>query len=123
MMVRRLVAGAAIAGMALIMAALPAAAEKEPFQATCNGVTYTLTSGNGEWAAAQSVDHRTHFIPKAFTFTVVDENGNVVFQESVSKKGHRNQETVTCTFSDTFTEDGQTFTFSGTATVVQRPPR
>ncbi|PLS75796.1 MAG: hypothetical protein CYG61_05700 [Actinobacteria bacterium] len=41
--------------------------------------------------------------------------------EPLQKKGHRNQEQITCTFGDTFTENGETFTFSGTATVVKKP--
>lgn len=94
-----------------------AAAKPEPFPVECEGVTYTITSGNGKWSVGSDTSSSTHFIPKAFTFTLTDQSGNVVFSESIEKNGHRNQETIVCTFSGQ--EDG--FTFSGTATVVKRP--
>ncbi len=116
-------AAAAIGVLAGAAALAPpaGAAQPEPFEITCGGVDYTITSGNGKWSVGSDTQSSTHFIPKAFTFTATDAQGNVVFSESIEKKGHRNQETITCTFEDTFEEDGQTLTFSGTATVVQRP--
>ncbi len=57
----------------------------------------------------------------AFTFTARDSAGKVRFSDSVEKKGHRNQEKITCTFEGTFTEDGETFNFEGSAVVVQKP--
>lgn len=119
---RKLVAAAGTVAVGLGGLAAPAgSAEKEAFPIVCEGVTYTITTGNGNWAVGKDTQSSTHFIPSAFTFRVTDQAGNVVFQESIRKKGHRNQKKITCTFSDTFTEDGQTFHFTGTATVVKKP--
>lgn len=116
--VSRFVLGTVGALAAVGSVAGPVAAEKpEPFPVECGGVAYTITSGNGKWSVGSDTDSSTHFIPKAFTFTVTDQSGDVVFSESIEKKGHRNQETIVCTFSGQ--EDG--LTFSGTATVVKRP--
>lgn len=107
-----------------IGAGTAAAAPPEPFTVECNGVTYEITAPNGRWAAAQSVDRSTHFIPYAFNFTVTDQAGNILFQESETKggKAHQNQDgKLTCTFSETFEENGQVLTFSGIAEVIQRP--
>ena len=106
---------------AAALAAPAGAAKPEPFVVTCGGVEYPITSGNGKWSVGSDTESSRHFIPKAFSFTVTDEDGKTVFSDSIEKKGHRNQETITCTFGETFVEDGQTLTFSGTATVVQRP--
>ena len=81
----------------------------------------TITSGIGKWSVGSDTENSTHFIPKAFSFTVTDESGVVVFSEAREKKGHSNQETITCTFGDTFEDGGQILTHSVTATVVQRP--
>lgn len=118
---RRLIAGGGVVAAGLGGLAVPAAAEKEAFPIVCGGVEYTITSGNGNWAVGKDTKSSTHFIPLAFTFTVRDSDGTVVFHETLRKKGHRNQEHITCTFSDTFTDNGQTFKFSGTAVVVKKP--
>ncbi|HSH60099.1 MAG TPA: hypothetical protein VK988_10745, partial [Acidimicrobiales bacterium] len=60
----------------------------------CGGVEYTITSGNGKWAVGKDTESSTHFIPSAFTFTMKDAGGDVVFQESLQKKGHRNHEQI-----------------------------
>jgi len=113
---------ALLALSASLVVAAPASAAKEPFKVNCEGVEYTLTSGNGKWAVAKDTQSKTHFIPVAFTFTVSDSEGDVQFSDSEVKKGHRNQEKITCTFQETFEdEDGQELTFSGTAVVVQKP--
>ena len=113
---------ALLALSASLIAAAPASAAKEPYDVNCEGITYTLTSGNGKWAVGKDTESNTHFIPVAFTFTVRDpDTGEVLFSDSEEKKGHRNQEKITCTFGDTFTEDGETFIFEGSAVVVQKP--
>ncbi len=111
---------ALLALSASLVVAAPASAAKEPFKVNCEGVEYTLTSGNGKWAVGKDTESNTHFIPVAFTFTARDSAGNV-FSDSEEKKGHRNQEKITCTFEGTFTEDGETFNFEGSAVVVQKP--
>lgn len=118
---KRLVAAGGVIATGLGGLAAPAAAEKDAFTVVCGGVEYTITSGNGKWAVGKDTESSTHFIPSAFTFTVKDAGGDVVFQDSIQKRGHRNQEQITCTFGDTFMENGETFTFSGTATVVKKP--
>ncbi len=111
---------ALLALSASLVVAAPASAAKEPFKVNCEGVEYTLTSGNGKWAVGKDTESNTHFIPVAFTFTARDSAGNV-FSDSEEKKGHRNQEKITCTFEGTFTEGGETFDFEGSAVVVQKP--
>lgn len=88
----------ATAGMLAVAAAVAApagAARTEPFAATCGGVQYTITSGYGRWSVGSDTASSTHFIPQAFSFTVTDEAGDVLLSETVVKKGHRNQETIT----------------------------
>lgn len=97
----------------------------EPFPVTCEGVNYVITSGNGEWSAAVDRNSRTVFIPKSFSFTVT-MNGEVVESETLHQgngNAHKKQETITCVFGESFTdpETGDTFEFSGSATVVRRP--
>ncbi len=112
----------------LVIAAPASAAPPEPFEATCGGTTYTLTSGNGMWAVAKDTESNTRFIPVAFTFEARDSDGEVLFSDSERKNGHRNQEKITCTFEGTFVDEegffgepGALISFSGTATVVQKP--
>ena len=122
---RRWMAGVAITLAVVGALAVPAHAakggNKETFQVTCGGVVHTITSANGKWAAGVDTASSTHFIPAVFHFVVTDESGAVVFTETQTKRGHHNQEKVTCTFEETFTENGETLTFSGMATVVRRP--
>ncbi len=116
---KKLMAGLVLSAVVLVTAPGTAFGKPEPFQVSCEGVTYTITSGNGEWAVGSDVSSSTHFIPKSFTFTVTDAEGKVLFSESITKKGHRNQPTVTCTFGETDPGTGETF--SGSATVVKKP--
>lgn len=121
---RLLTAGAVAAGLVGVATTPAVAAQPEPFEITCNGVTHTITSGNGEWAVGQSVDKDFHGIPYAFSFTGFDESGNVLFQESIQKGGnaHQNQDRkATCTFNDTFEEEGQMFFVEGVVEVILRP--
>ncbi len=100
----------------------------EAFPVTCEGVNYMITTGPGNWSAAKSTDSKTHFLPKAFTFSATGTNadGDVVFSESDTIEqgngnAHKNQETITCVFGETFVEDGVTIEFEGTAVVVRKP--
>jgi len=100
----------------------------EPFVIECEGVEYTVTSANGNWAVAIDREAGAVFIPKAFSFTITgyDAEGNEFFSETETDvKGngnaHKNQQTVTCTFGGTETdEEGNTFVFDGSAVVVRR---
>lgn len=131
-MLRRIILGTSLTMLVLAGSIGPVAAHEgehggqpEPFAVTCGGVDYVVTSGNGNWSAAVTEDRRSHFIPKAFSFTVSDEDGNVLFSETVEKgngNAHKNQETITCTFGgEEVDPEGNVFVFSGTATVVERP--
>ncbi len=101
----------------------------EPFVVECEGVQYTLISGNGNWAAAIDRESRSVFIPKSFSFTVVGTDAlgveflNVTETEQQGNgNAHKKQQTITCTFGDTFTdEEGNIFTFTGSAEVVRKP--
>ena len=89
-----------------------------------NGQTYDIVvNGNGEWTPGHDLNSNAILKPFGFgqfTGTLTDPQGNVVerFTEpGGSKRAARNQRLVTCRFSDSFTEDGFTFTFSGTVLV------
>jgi len=101
----------------------------ETFDLACdNGETYTLVvNGNGDYTPGHIIsgDGR-NLIPVAFTFEATDANGDVLFSESIAKKGQMQGLTgdlFTCTFSETFVEDGQTNTFVVTVTVFVVPRR
>jgi hypothetical protein len=96
----------------------------EPFPITCNGVTYTVvTPGQGNWTPALVTTSNQVLIPFSFHITVTNvATGEVVFEEEVSKAAASRAATTTCTFGETFTEDGQTFVFEGVVEVLLTPP-
>jgi hypothetical protein len=118
----RKVLGAGVLSLGLLgaMTGTAAAAPPEPFDLTCNGVTFQITTANASWSIGNVVDSSTHFIPYAFEFVVTDAAGNVVATETLTKGGnaHQNQVTETCTFALPG-EDG--VTINGTAQVIRRP--
>ncbi len=121
------------AGLAVGVAAAPASADPrkgEIIPLACdNGQSYTIAvNGNGEFTPGHDTDSTSVLVPVAFgafTGTVTDAEGNVAetFSEPGAAKGQSGKNaknTVTCTFSfsETFTEDGETFTFTGGGTVT-----
>ena len=96
----------------------------EPFPITCDGVTYTVvTPGQGNWTPALVTTSNQVLIPFSFHITVTNvATGEVVLEEEVSKAAASHAATTTCTFGDTFTEDGQTFVFEGVVEVLLTPP-
>jgi hypothetical protein len=96
----------------------------EPFPITCDGVTYTVvTPGQGNWTPALVTTSNQVLIPFSFHITVTNvATGEVVFEEEVSKAAASRAATTTCTFGETFTEDGQTFVFEGVVEVLLTPP-
>jgi hypothetical protein len=96
----------------------------EPFPITCGGVTYTVvTPGQGNWTPALVTTSNQVLIPFSFDITVTNvATGEVVFEEEVSKPAASRAATTTCTFTDTFTEDGQTFVVEGVVEVLLTPP-
>jgi hypothetical protein len=121
---------AATAAMLLVLLgvlAAPAYADPpniEPFPITCDGVTYTVvTPGQGNWTPALVTTSNQVLIPFSFHITVTNvATGEVVFEEEVSKAAASRAATTTCTFGETFTEDGQTFVFEGVVEVLLTPP-
>ena len=116
---RRLaIAGALTLGFISAGAGPATAAQQLVLDASCDGVTYRLTTSVGRWSVVQSVDHDTHFITSAIAFAVRDANGNLIFEESDAKGGaHQNQSgQVTCLFSgEVVGPDGALFTIGGVA--------
>jgi hypothetical protein len=96
----------------------------EPFQITCAGATYTVvTPGQGNWTPALVTTSNQVLIPFSFHLTVTNvATGEVVFEEESSKAAASRAATTTCTFGETFTEDGQTFVFEGVVEVLLTPP-
>ena len=89
---------------------------------------YTVTSATGNWAVAIDREARAVFIPKSFSFAITgtDPDGVEFLNETDTMaqgngNAYKNQQTVTCTFGGTETdEDGNTFVFTGSAVVVRR---
>jgi hypothetical protein len=124
---KRWVATAAMLLALLGVLAAPAYADPpniEPFPITCDGVTYTVvTPGQGNWTPALVTTSNQVLIPFSFHITVTNvATGEVVLEEEVSKAAASHAATTTCTFGDTFTEDGQTFVFEGVVEVLLTPP-
>ena len=121
---KRIAVVAVVLGAMGALATTASAQPKNEFIVACGSppLVYLVVSGNGLWAVQQAVDVRTHFIPAAIAFTVTDdETGEVVATQVAVKRGHRNQEQRTCTFSDTVERDGRTFTVRGQAQLIQKP--
>ena len=96
----------------------------EPFPITCDGTTYTVvTPGQGNWTPALVTTSNQVLIPLSFHITLTNvTTGEVVFEDEVSKAAASHAATTTCTFGETFTEDGQTFVFEGVVEVLLTPP-
>jgi hypothetical protein len=91
-----------------------------------NGATYMLAvNGNGHWTPGHIIDGGSGMlIPVAFTITVLDDSGNVLFADATAKSGQRKGhagDLVTCTFSETFEEGDETLTFAGTVSALLAP--
>jgi hypothetical protein len=127
---KRWVATAAMVLALLGVAMAPAHADPinapraEPFDITCDGTTYTVVAvpAQGLWPPAFVTTSNQVLVPLSFEETVTNlATGEIVFQETRSKESAERVATTTCTFGDTFTEDGVTFQFVGVAEVVSQP--
>lgn len=111
----------------VVSAAPTNAPNAEAIPITCdNGASYTVISnGNGTFTPGHIIDDDGRvLIPVAFVFEGMDSSGNVIFSESVSKKGKMkglSDDLIVCTFGGTFEENGETFTFTGTVTLFVAP--
>jgi hypothetical protein len=91
-----------------------------------NGEQYTIVvNGNGQWTPGHIIEGGSgKLIPVAFSVQATDSAGNVLFSDFVTKQGKMKGvqgALVTCTFSDSFEEDGEVYTFSGTVTAHHVP--
>jgi len=96
----------------------------EPFDITCDGATYTVVvvPGRGMWTPALVTTSNQVLIPFSFDTTVTNlTTGDIVFQETVSKAPAEHVATTTCSFQQTFTEDGETFQVVGVVEVLSQP--
>ena len=126
---KRWVATAAMVLALLGISMAPAHADPpniEPFPITCDGTTYTavvvVESERVMWPPALVTTSNQVFIPFSFEFTLTNlTTGDIVFQESVSREPAERVATTTCTFGETFTEDGVTFEFEGVVEVLSQP--
>jgi hypothetical protein len=127
---KRWVATAAMVLALLGVAMAPAHADPinapfaEPFDITCeDGATYTVVvAGRGLWPPALVTTSNQVLIPFSFDTTVTNvATGEVVFEEEISREPADRVATTTCTFGDTFTEDGVTFEFVGVVEVLSQP--
>lgn len=90
-----------------------------PIESSCPALgegTFTIAPppGNGDWTPGFIVGTDQVLVPYVFTFTFSD--GTTTETETTAKKGPLPAGSVTCTFGETFVEDGVTYTFVGTAT-------
>jgi hypothetical protein len=122
-----LVGGALLAVLAGGAGAAPMNARSETFPITCGGQKITITVAtvangkenlifNPAFTANGAV-----LIPVSFEFRATDKNGDIVFEVSKTKGNAATAlagRTTTCTLGGTFTEDGQTFVFTGTVELL-----
>ncbi len=119
-------AGLLATGGLLLAVAAPAGADPkggDTFPLVCDdGNTYTVTTnGNGEFTPAHDVNSTSMLIPLSFgefqgTVTYPDGTTEQITEPGISKgqSGKNAKNTVTCTFSFSGTEDGVTFSATGT---------
>jgi hypothetical protein len=96
----------------------------EPLDITCDGTTYTtvVVPGVGMWTPALVTTSNQVLIPFSLEFTLTNLATGETEQAAFSKEAANRVPTTTCTFSETFTEGGVTFEFSGVVEAMIRPP-
>jgi hypothetical protein len=95
----------------------------EPIDITCGETTYTVVvvPGVGMWTPALVTTSNQVLVPVSFEFTLTNLATGETEQEAFSKEVANRVATTTCTFSETFTEGGVTFEFSGVVEVLSQP--
>jgi hypothetical protein len=120
---------AVVAGLSVsVAAAAPTNAPgAEPFPLECNnGVTYTVVVyGRGDFTPAHVIDGDGRVLkPVAFTFVVTDSAGNILSTDSIAKPGQMQglaEDLIVCTFTETFEDNGETITATGSVTLFVAP--
>jgi hypothetical protein len=112
--------------------AAPTNAKKgELVDLTCaNGATYAIVAnGNGLFSPGHILDAEgRNLIPVSFHFVGENENGDVLFDETIAKPGQMSGlsgDLVECSFTETETDPdtGETITINGTVTLFVTPRR
>ncbi len=122
-----LLGGALLAALTGGAGAAPMNARSETFPITCGGqnimiTVATVANGNEDILIFNPAftANGAVLIPVSFAFRATNNKGEVF--EQVARKGNAATalagRTTTCTFGGTFTEDGQTFVFTGMAEVL-----
>jgi hypothetical protein len=95
----------------------------QPIDITCDGTTYTtvVVPGVGMWTPALVTTSNQVLIPFSLELTNTNLTTGETEHASFSKKAANRVATTTCTFREIFTEDGQTFEFSGVVEVLSQP--
>lgn len=110
-----------------IASAAPAGSKNaETLAIECGEKTLVVvTNGAGSYTPGHILDGNQMLIPVQFTFTVTDENGEVLIHEVEAKGGQRKgqqDDLFTCTFGETFQDPelGE-LTFTGEVLVFMTP--
>jgi hypothetical protein len=110
--------------------AAPTNAKKaELVDLTCtNGAVYSIVAnGNGLFSPGHILEAEGHnLIPVTFHFVGVNENGDVLFDETIAKPGQMaglTGDLVECSFTETETDPdtGEVLTITGTVTLFVAP--
>jgi hypothetical protein len=122
-----LLGGALLAALTGGAGAAPMNARSETFPITCGGQNIMVTVATVANGKEDILIFNPAFtangavlIPVSFVFKAT-LNGQTVFEQAATKGNAATAlagRTTTCTFGGTFTEDGQTFVFTGTAEVL-----
>jgi hypothetical protein len=96
---------------------------------TCaNGATYAIVAnGNGAFTPGHILDAEgRNLIPVAFHFVGMNANGDVIFDESITKPGQMtglSGDLIDCTFTatDTDPDTGEIITINGAVTLFVAP--
>jgi hypothetical protein len=109
-------------------AAAPTNAKKaELVDLTCtNGAVYSIVAnGNGLFSPGHILDgENNNLIPVTFHFVGTNENGDVLFDETIAKPGQMSGlsgDLFDCTFTKTDPDTGETVTITGTVTLFVTP--
>jgi hypothetical protein len=125
---RRLVAALAGSVTVAILAATPALAApvnapgviRIPGTCADGEVVIVPPPSNGSWTPGFIEGTHQLVIPYEFTFVVRDSSGTIVDTTTETKPAPVPADAITCTFSQTVIEDGETFTVEGTVIAVVR---